>query len=117
VPAGCPSTTGIVTTELFLIGTKIGQEPAPAETTWPITPGATSAPATQRTTTPLAPIYEVTFVGALGNEYVFACADGTSNETSKDVARAREPRLKILRDERVLFIPHLIRVRFHLTEF
>jgi hypothetical protein len=46
----------------------------------------------------------VTFVGALGNEYVFACADGTSNETSSDVARAREPRLKILRDERVLFI-------------
>jgi hypothetical protein len=35
---------------------------------------------------------------------VFACADGTSNETSSDVARAREPRLKILRDERVLFM-------------
>jgi hypothetical protein len=47
----------------------------------------------------------VTFVGALGNEYVFACADGTSNETSSDVARANEPQLKILRDERVLFIP------------
>jgi hypothetical protein len=46
----------------------------------------------------------VTFVGAFGNEYVFACADGTSSETSSDVARASEPRLKILRDERVLFI-------------
>jgi hypothetical protein len=46
----------------------------------------------------------VTFVGAFGNENVFACAEGTSNETSSDVARAREPQLKILRDERVLFI-------------
>jgi hypothetical protein len=46
----------------------------------------------------------VTFVGAFGSEYVAACADGTSNETSSDVARAREPQLKILRDVRVLFI-------------
>jgi hypothetical protein len=35
---------------------------------------------------------------------VFACAVGTSNETSSDVARASEPQLKILRDERVLVI-------------
>ena len=35
---------------------------------------------------------------------MFACADGTSNETSSDVARASEPRLKILREKRVLFI-------------
>ena len=46
----------------------------------------------------------MTFVGAFGNENVFACAEGTSNETSSDVARAREPQLKILRDERVLVI-------------
>ncbi len=46
----------------------------------------------------------MTFVGAFGNEYVFACADGTSNETSSDVARASEPKLKILRVERVVFI-------------
>ena len=46
----------------------------------------------------------MTFVGAFGKEYVFACADGTSNETSSDVARAREPQLKILRDRRVLVI-------------
>jgi hypothetical protein len=46
----------------------------------------------------------VTFVGAFGKENVFACADGTSNETSSDVARASEPQLKILRDERVLVI-------------
>jgi hypothetical protein len=46
----------------------------------------------------------VTFVGAFGNENVFACAEGTSNETSNDVARASEPQLKILRDERVLVI-------------
>ena len=46
----------------------------------------------------------MTFVGAFGKEYVFACAEGTSNETSSDVARASEPQLKILRDERVLFI-------------
>jgi hypothetical protein len=37
-------------------------------------------------------------------EKVFACADGTSNETSSDEARASEPQLKILRDERVLVI-------------
>jgi hypothetical protein len=47
----------------------------------------------------------VTFVGAFGSEYVAACADGTSNETSSDEARASAPQLKILRDERVLFIP------------
>jgi len=35
---------------------------------------------------------------------VFACAVGTSNETSSDVARANVPRLKILRFERVVFI-------------
>ena len=35
---------------------------------------------------------------------MFACAVGTSNETSSDVARASEPQLKILRDERVLVI-------------
>jgi hypothetical protein len=29
---------------------------------------------------------------------------GASNETSSDVARANVPQLKILRDERVLFI-------------
>ena len=46
----------------------------------------------------------MTFVGAFGNENVFACAVGTSNETSSDVARAREPQLKILRDRRVLVI-------------
>jgi hypothetical protein len=46
----------------------------------------------------------VTYVGALGSEYVAACADGTSNETSSDIARAIEPRLKILRVERVLFM-------------
>jgi hypothetical protein len=46
----------------------------------------------------------VTFVGAFGNENVFACAEGTSNETSNDVARASEPQLKILCDERVLVI-------------
>ena len=45
----------MVTTELFLIGTKIGHEPAPAETTWPITPGATLAPGVHLTTTPRAP--------------------------------------------------------------
>ena len=37
-------------------------------------------------------------------EKVFACADGASNETSSDVARASEPQLKTLRDERVLVI-------------
>jgi hypothetical protein len=47
----------------------------------------------------------VTFVGALGSEYVTACAVGTTKETSSDVARASEPKLKILRDERVLFMP------------
>ena len=46
----------------------------------------------------------MTFVGAFGNENVFACAVGTSNETSSDVARASEPQLKILRGERVFFI-------------
>ena len=46
----------------------------------------------------------MTLVGALGSEYVFACAVGTSNETSSDVARANVPKLKILRDERVLFM-------------
>jgi hypothetical protein len=46
----------------------------------------------------------VTFVGAFGSEYVAACAVGASNETSSDVARANVPQLKILRDERVLFI-------------
>lgn len=46
----------------------------------------------------------MTFVGAFGNENVFACAVGTSNETSSDVARANEPMLKILRGERVFFI-------------
>jgi len=46
----------------------------------------------------------VTFVGAFGSEYVAACAVGTTSETSRDVARAKEPQLKILRDERVLFI-------------
>jgi hypothetical protein len=46
----------------------------------------------------------VTFVGAFGSEYVAACAVGTSNETSSDVARARLPKLKNLRDERVLFM-------------
>ena len=35
---------------------------------------------------------------------MFACADGTSSETSSDVARASEPKLKILRVERVLFM-------------
>ncbi len=46
----------------------------------------------------------MTFVGAFGNASVFACAEGTSNESSSDVARAREPQLKILREVRVLFI-------------
>jgi hypothetical protein len=46
----------------------------------------------------------VTFVGAFGEEYVFACAEGTSIETSSDVARAKEPQLKILRELRVFFI-------------
>ena len=40
----------------------------------------------------------------LGAEYVFACAAGASNETRSDVARAKEPKLKNLRDVRVLFI-------------
>ena len=35
---------------------------------------------------------------------MFACAVGASSDTRSDVARASEPRLKILRDERVLFI-------------
>jgi hypothetical protein len=35
---------------------------------------------------------------------VFACAAGASNETSSDVARAKEPQLKILREVRVLVI-------------
>ena len=52
------------------MGTKIGHEPAPAETTWPMTPGATAAPGTHLTTTPRVPIYEVTLVGAFGAEYV-----------------------------------------------
>ena len=46
----------------------------------------------------------MTFVGAFGSENVFACAVGTSNETSSDVARANVPRLKILRVWRVLFM-------------
>jgi len=46
----------------------------------------------------------VTFVGAFGSENVFACAVGTSSETSSDVARAIVPRLKILRVKRVLFM-------------
>jgi hypothetical protein len=46
----------------------------------------------------------VTFVGAFGEEYVFAWAVGTTSETSSDVARAKEPQLKILRELRVLFI-------------
>ena len=44
----------------------------------------------------------MTLVGAFGSEYVTACAVGTSNETSSDVARVNVPQLKILRDERVL---------------
>ena len=35
---------------------------------------------------------------------MFACAVGISIDTRSDVARASEPQLKILRDERVLFI-------------
>ena len=33
VPAGCPATTGMVTSEWADAGTNIGHEPAPAETT------------------------------------------------------------------------------------
>jgi hypothetical protein len=46
----------------------------------------------------------VTFVGAFGSEYVAPCAVGVTSETSSDVTRASEPRPKILRVERVLFM-------------
>ena len=58
----------MVTTEVFLAGTNIGQEPGPAETTYPVTSGRTLVAGVQRTTTPLDPRYEVTFSGALGAE-------------------------------------------------
>lgn len=87
------------------MGTKIGHEPAPAETTWPMTPGATAAPGTHLTTTPRVPIYEVTLVGAFGAEYVLAWAIGTKSEVKNDVVRAKEPQLKSFRFGKVDFIP------------
>jgi hypothetical protein len=49
-------------------------------------------------------MYEVTFSGALGAEYVAACAVGTSTETSNDDAKASVPQLKIFFGVRVFFI-------------
>jgi hypothetical protein len=51
-----------------LADTKIGHDPGPAETTYPVTAGRTSVAGVQRTTTPFVPMYEVTFSGALGAE-------------------------------------------------
>jgi hypothetical protein len=48
--------------------------------------------------------YEVTFVGAHGSEYVFACAVGATSETRSVVARASEPRLENFLRLRVLFM-------------
>jgi hypothetical protein len=56
VPAGCPKTTGIVTLAWFEADTKIGHDPAPAETMYPVTAGRTSAPGVHRTTTPFEPM-------------------------------------------------------------
>ena len=69
-----------------------------------MTPGATSAPGVHRTTTPLAPKYEVTLVGALGSENVFACAVGASNETSSEVTKANVPKPVIFLVERFIFM-------------
>jgi hypothetical protein len=69
-----------------------------------VTPGATSAPGVHRTTTPLAPKYEVTLVGALGNENVFACAVGISNETNNAMAVASAPKPVNFLEIRVCFM-------------
>jgi hypothetical protein len=44
------------------------------------------------TTTPSRPIIEVTFVGAPGKEYVFACAVGTMNESRSAAVTPTTPR-------------------------
>jgi hypothetical protein len=44
------------------------------------------------TTTPSRPIIEVTFVGASGREYEFACAVGTINESRSVAVTATTPR-------------------------
>jgi len=56
----------------FFAGTKTGHDPAPAETTYPVTAGVTSAAGVQRTTMPVEPNLEVTDVGAFGSENVAA---------------------------------------------
>lgn len=45
---------------------------------------------------PVEPNLEVTDVGAFGSENVAACAVGTNNETNSDVARAIEPKPRVL---------------------
>ena len=57
-----------------------------------MTAGVTSVAGVQRTTIPDDPNFDVTEAGAFGNEYVFACAEGTNIDRSKDAARAREPK-------------------------
>jgi hypothetical protein len=89
---------------VFFAETNIGHDPGPAETTYPVTAGSTSAAGIQRTTTPLAPMYEITVRGAFGKENVAACAVGTSSETSNDDAKASVPQLKIFFDVRVFFM-------------
>jgi hypothetical protein len=67
--------------------------------------GVTVVDGVHLTTTPRELKYEVTFVGAPGSEYVFACAVGATSETSSVEAKASEPRLMIFLTLRVVFIP------------